>query len=100
MSDLDDLELEEWLSLSDEQQEAAIDREFAKLVAIEDQMPRPALYAARRASILKTCLGWRRHHKTFRGAPFTVEYLRKSQMCLVRLRSWRATGYQRWPGRA
>ena len=97
---IDDLDWEEWLEMTDEQQEAALDREFRQLLAVEDRMPRPMLYAVRRASILKTCMGWRRHRISFKGAPFTTEYLRKSQMCLVRLRAWRTTGYRQWPGRA
>ena len=96
----DELEWEEWLEMTDEQQEAAIDREFRQLLAVEDRMPRPTLYAVRRRSILQTCLGWRKHRRTFDGADFTTEYLRRSQMCLVRLRAWRDTGYQRWPGAA
>lgn len=91
----DDLEWEEWLTLSDAQQEAVCDREMLKYQRRLDMMTVRQQINYHRGSALESCLRWRRSMKAF-NMDFMREHLRQSQIGLLKLRIWRATGV--YPG--
>lgn len=97
MDDLeDDLEMEEWMTLSDGQQQAILDREIAAYNRWFDRLsnPQQIAYCIRRA--LENCVRWRRLMRAFDHLDFMREHLREGQMRLLKLRAWRQTGV--YPG--
>src|SRR5579863_7365328 len=98
---MNEIEMEEWMALTDEQQEAVLDREMRELQRLLDKQTPKQRYAYSRRSWLRNCLGWRRHARGPLGdLPIFREHLRKAQIGLVKLRAWRATNYQQFPGDA
>ena len=97
MSDDEDLDWEEWLELSDEQQEAICDREMAEYYKMLDRMPLKQRIDHARGNALRSCLNWRRMINCH-GFTFGRTYLRDAQVRLLKLRIWRATG--QYPGEA
>jgi hypothetical protein len=95
---MDDLEMEEWMTLTDDQQEAVLDREMRAYCARLDRMTVGEQVAHHRRSGLKACLSWRRMRSKGWIAELASEHLRRCQIRLLKLRAWRATGI--YPGEA
>lgn len=94
---MDDLEMEQWMELTDDQQEAIVAREYA---AYERRLARLSIaeqYAYFRGNSLRSCLQWRRLSRE-QGFDFGQRYVRSAQRRLLALRIWRATGT--YPGEA
>ena len=58
--DDDDLDWEEWMSMTDAQQDAVVERENRELARATDRMTPAQLYASMRRNWLENCLSWRR----------------------------------------
>lgn len=95
---VDDLEMEEWMELTDDQQEAVIDREMRAYCARLDRMTVRQQVSHHRRAALRGCLTWRRMRSKGWIAELATQYLRARQMRLLKLRIWRATGV--YPGEA
>lgn len=96
---MDDLEFEEWDRLTDEQQEAIVQREEARYFRWLDSLSPDQRYAYHRGKAVENCLRWRkimREHGMV--GEFWTGMLRQRQIRLVKLRAWRATGV--YPGTA
>ena len=99
MSDEDeDLEWNEWLELTDEQQEAIIDREMMALRRKLDAMTIAQQVAHHRHFVLKSIRKNRArlHMPEIYRIPVITDLIRKNlqngRIRLVKLRIWRATG--------
>lgn len=93
---MDDLELEEWMGLSDGQQDAILEREQRVYFAILNRMTVRQRVDHHRRNALESCLVWRRAMAWF--PDLATQYLRDRQVQLLKLRTWRATGI--YPGSA
>lgn len=100
----DDLDWKEWLELTDEQQEAILDREMAALQRKLDAMTIPQQVAHHRYFTLKAI---RENRERLRDPKLRrIEIIdemwrasiKRSQKRLLELRTWRTTGT--YPGRA
>jgi len=93
---MDDLEMEEWLALSDGQQQVMLDRKMAAFKRWFDRLStaEQITYCTRRA--LKNCAQWRRLMRRLPAGGWSREHLRTIQMRLLKLRTWRQTGV--YPG--
>lgn len=89
---MDDLEWEEWLAKTDEQQEAEIDRAMTEYCRMLNAMPPDSAYRYLRKRRLDLCLSWRRHLRTWPGLEVFEKHLRRCQMMLVELRAGRQAG--------
>lgn len=102
--DDDDVDLEEWLDLTDEQQTAMLDREMMALQRKLDAMTIPQQVAHHRYFVLKSIMDNRRRLKTphLCTIPIIVQCwrdgIKRCQKRLLKLRIWRATGT--YPGDA
>ncbi len=85
------------MGLTEEQQDAELQREMDRYYAMLRGMTMAKFVAHKRSSILRNCLGFRRHIAMF-DIPVFREHLRSSQRQLVKLRAFRATGI--YPGEA
>lgn len=98
----DDLDWEEWMTLTDAQQEAVVDREVADYARWYDSLPLPEQIAHCRRGALDNCRSARR----LIGRAYcpqiiretTRERLKATQVRLLKIRIWRATGVR--PGEA
>ena len=88
MSD-DDLDLEEWLAMTEEQQDVALDRAIAEYARWYDALPEKIKIKYHIARTLRLCVDQRRLAKRF---DFFVPRLKSSQQRLLRWRAWRQTG--------
>ncbi|HET8636019.1 MAG TPA: hypothetical protein VFL96_04135 [Acidobacteriaceae bacterium] len=82
----DDLFWEEWLSLSDAQRDAIVDREMAEYSRWFSTLTPIQQYRHRRKRNLETCLGWRRTLRRM-DIPVIREHLRRTQRLLLKLRA-------------
>lgn len=101
-ADEDDLDWDEWMNLTDAQQEATIDREMAALQRKLDAMTVPQQVAHHRHFALLNILSNRKRLRNpgLHRIEIIDDYFRKSikrgQLRLLKLRAWRATGV--YPG--
>jgi hypothetical protein len=86
MADDDDLDWDEWMELSDAQQEAIFDREMAEYSRRFNALTPLAQYRYRRRRGLETCLGWRRRIRAI-DIPTFHERLHISQRLLLKARA-------------
>jgi hypothetical protein len=94
----DDLDWDEWMEMTDAQQEAALEREMQLYNEWWDSLTPLEQYRHSRRSAVEGCLVWRKSMRALGGGDFLREYLRQRQLRLVKLRVWRATGA--YPGSA
>jgi hypothetical protein len=100
----DDVAMEEWMSMTDAQQEAELDREMDKYNRWYDSLTLDQQIIVARGSALRSIMENRRRLRT--PELCTIEYvvgmwkncIRRSQMRLVKIRIWRSTGI--YPGEA
>lgn len=93
----DDVDWDEWMKLSDDQQDAIVNREMKAYGEMLDEMSPDELYRYKRQFILGTL---KRSRAGIRLHAWTAESLmrhviRPSQKNLLALRIWRQTGA--WP---
>lgn len=98
----DDLDWDEWMSLTDQQQDAIVEREVRDYYRAYDALSLSKQIAHRRRWTLDSC---RRSRRTLALPGCTSvlrEYvqasLKRSQLRLLKVRIWRATGT--YPGEA
>src|SRR6185503_10321142 len=96
--DWDDAEWDRWMSLTDEQQEAGIDREMRKYEKMVGGMSVIEYYRHTRRNNVRLCLSNRKHVREFGGLEIFQKMLRSAQLRLVKAREFRRTGI--WPGEA
>lgn len=100
--DDDDLDWDEWMSMSDSQQEAIVDREMRALEEKLHAMTIREQVAHHRYFVLKLILENRRSlgDPNLHRIEFIDDHFRKSikrsQLRLLKLRTWRSTGI--YPG--
>lgn len=94
---MSEYDLDEWMKMTDEQQEAILAREMAAYNRWWDSLTPGQQYASSRHRTLKNCMAWRKHLKTMNIDCFR-EHLRDAQIRLLKIRAWRATGV--YPGNA
>lgn len=93
----DDLEWEEWMALSEAEVERRCEVAMREYADLYNRLPVAEQQRHSIRMVLGTCAGWRRHIRRW-DLPIFHDYLRKSQMSLVKLRAWRQTGIR--PGEA
>ena len=97
--DDDDLEFEEFLELSESQQDAILDREMALLIEQEARWaaitPLIEQYRRYRKRRLESIMQWRRVMKKLPLGDYGRQLLRERQMGLLKIRTFRDTG--QWP---
>lgn len=81
----EDDDWDEWIALSDDQQDAIMAREMAEHVKWFNALTPLQQYRSRRRRSLETCAGWRRHIKAL-DLPVLREYLRATQRSLLKAR--------------
>ena len=95
---MDDIEWEEWLELTDDQQEAIIDREMAALQRKLDAMTVAQQVAHHRHFTLESIRENRARLHNPKLARIEIidqlfrESIRRSRLRLLKLRIWRSTG--------
>jgi hypothetical protein len=95
---VDDLEWDEWMKLTDDQQEAIIDREMKELEDALEAMTVPQQVAHHRHFCLLNIVRARKflRNPEMRRVEVIDEHfkgsIKRSQVRLLKLRSWRATG--------
>ena len=97
----DDVDWEEWMSMTDAQQEAALDRELKAYAEMLEEMSADEYYAHKRHFIMRTINGARANARKSPGliADTLMQFvIRPSQKSLLGLRIWRRTG--QWPAEA
>ena len=98
----DDLDWDEWMGLSDAEQEAAVDREMTAYSRWYDGLTLAGQIAHCRRGALDNCLSARRLIRLPQCPEIirqtTRERLKAAQVRLLKIRIWRATGLQ--PGSA
>lgn len=92
----DDLDWDEWMQMTDAQQDAALEREMQIYNEWWDSLTPLEQYRSSRRTTLEGCLVYRKAMRSL--GDFMREYLRQRQIRLVKLRVWRATGA--YPGSA
>lgn len=100
----DDVAMEEWMSMTDAQQEAELAREMDKYNRWHDSLTLAQQILVARGSALRSIMENRRRLRT--PELCTIEYvvgmwkdgIRRSQRRLVKIRTWRSTGI--YPGEA
>ncbi|HLH94975.1 MAG TPA: hypothetical protein VKW08_07645 [Xanthobacteraceae bacterium] len=104
MTNDDDLEWELWLELTDDQQQAILDREMAAYQRKLDAMTVPQQIAHHRRRDLEGILENRRRLRDPKLCRIEVidqifrDHIRSAQLRLLKLRAWRSTGI--YPGSA
>lgn len=98
----DDLDWDEWMSLSEAQQEAEVDREMAAYARWYDSLSLAGQIAHCRRGALDNCRSSRRLIRLPQCPEIiretTRERLKAAQVRLLKIRIWRATGSR--PGSA
>ena len=87
----DDIDMDEWMAMSDAQRDAIHDGAMRDYNAMIDAMSRDQYYVYRRGKRVALCLRWRRLMREF-DLPFMQERLRIAQKMLLELRIERRTG--------
>jgi hypothetical protein len=99
---MDDIEWVEWLELTDDQQEATIDREMAALQRKLDAMTLRQQVVHHRHFVLESIRENRARLRNPELARIEIidqlwrDHIRRSQLRLLKLRIWRSTGI--YPG--
>lgn len=93
--DIDDEEWERWMALTDEEQDAEMERAIAELDRTTATMTLAQHAAMLRRMAVDNCLGWRRLIRKFDFDDFR-DHLREAQKRLVAIRSYRTSGI--YPG--
>lgn len=96
MSDTDD-QWEEWLEMSDAEQDAELERAMRDYERMLDSMPLRDRIRHHVRNSLKSCSQWRKIIREH-GFEFARAHLKQCQLRLVKLRIWRQTGT--YPGSA
>lgn len=92
----DDVEMERWMALTDEQQDAEVERAMAEYFAWLDRMSLAEQYANHRRSAVERQRKWRRLIRDHGLGDWATEHVTHTQIYMVKLRAWRSTGI--WPG--
>lgn len=87
----DDVDMDEWMAMSDAQRDAIHDGALRDYNATIDAMSRDQYYVYRRGKRVALCLRWRRLIREH-DMPFMADHLRRSQKLLLELRIERRTG--------
>lgn len=95
MDDEDDLDWEEWLDLSDEQQEAILERELSDYDRWYARLSTAEKIAHHRKNTIDHLKRCRRIIRKF-DFHYLRDHVQRAQIRLVKLRVWRATGI--YPG--
>lgn len=95
---MDDLEMEEWMAMTEEEQNTALEVANAEYTKWWNSLSAAQQIKIRRGALLESCLTMRRGIKLTGGMPMLVGFLKARQMSLVKIRAWRATGH--YPGTA
>lgn len=94
---MSELDWDEWMEMTDEQQEALLAREMAAYNRRFDGLTRRQQIAHCRRGALDSCMAWRKILKRMDLDCFR-DHLRSAQIRLLKIRAWRATGV--YPGSA
>jgi hypothetical protein len=94
----EDLAMEEWMAMTDQQQEAILDREIKAHAEWFDSLPLKTQTAISRRRTPESIMSWRRMMRDNPLMDIGMNYLRQGQRRLLKLRIWRATGV--YPGEA
>ncbi len=92
----DDPEMDEWMELTEAQQEARLEASWRQYAEWRASLTPDQTYAIDRRRGLEGCLSVRGLMAT--GLPFLRDQLKERQIRLVKLREWRRTGI--YPGEA
>ena len=90
-------EWDEWLEMSDAEQEAVLAAEMRAYESYLDQMPLDQRIRHHTRNCLETCAKWRKL-LVENDFSFAREHLKQCQLRLLKLRIWRQTG--NYPGSA
>lgn len=93
---MDDLEMEEWMAMTDEEQNHALEVASAEYVRWWNRLSTAAQIRVRRSECLEGCATMRRAMKTVGALPILQEMLKQRQVTLLKIRAWRSTGI--YPG--
>ncbi len=96
--DDDEARWEDWLELTEAQQDATLDREMAEYGRWIDSLTESQRQARSVRSWLAICVRYRRILKKMPEMTFIRERLRDSQRHLLKIKIWKATGT--YPGEA
>lgn len=96
--DEDDLEMDEWLKLTDAQQDAILDREMKAHTQWFDALPLAQQQRHCIRGALRNCVKWRALMARLPAMDFMRDQLKQRQRRLLVLRIWRQTGI--YPGEA
>lgn len=100
--DPDDLDMDDWMSLTEKQQDAILDREMDKYNRWYDRLPLKQKIRVDTRSAMRSILENRRRLQTpeLCTIPYVVglwrDGLRRGQLRLLKIRIWRSTGI--YPG--
>lgn len=93
--DDDALDMDDWMAMSDSEQEAEVQRSMGEYAKWYDALSVADQQHVRIRSALRLAVRWRRLRRDLH-VEIASEYLKKSQMRLLKLRAWRQTGI--YPG--
>lgn len=94
----DDIDMDEWMEMSDQEREHELDSSARQLQEVLDRLTPKQLYAHRRRSALASCMAWRGHIRKGFVPNIAKDFLRQTQIRMVKLRIFNTTGS--YPGEA
>lgn len=94
----DDIDMDEWMQLSEQDQQTIIDREVAEHKRLLASLTFAQEIAHHRRGALESCMNWRKHIIRQYCPDLADNRLKAAQIRLLKLRTWRATGT--YPGTA